>query len=332
MFAQDRSGYKAFARVFDLIRDMNVAKSYYETDLFNIEEILSILEMRNQLGGKRARAFIKYVAEVVRHSTPPLPTVDTSRYPADWHSRLLSDAAIWEPYFYFIANLFSLRIERPTDQSTFNIESDQPAATYSVITLNYDLALEIMSQFLASAFRGGGNFRFAVLPDKPAKNDVPLAKLHGSANSDQIIPPTWNKGINKKMAEVWSGAHEILRKANHIRILGYSLPIADAYIKYLLKSAAIEAPHLKQIDVLCRDSDGQTWARYRDFIKFDYARFAMAGVGDYFEMVKATTTSGVSINQPSLSCNRLEAAHEKFFKSNSFNLSKGPPREEALIV
>ena len=70
MFAQDPSRYKHFAKVFELIREMNVAKSYYETDLFNIEEILSILEMRDQLGGKRAKRFIKYIADVIEHYTP----------------------------------------------------------------------------------------------------------------------------------------------------------------------------------------------------------------------------------------------------------------------
>ena len=39
MFAQEPNRYKSFAKVFELIRDMNVAKSYYEADLFNIEDI-----------------------------------------------------------------------------------------------------------------------------------------------------------------------------------------------------------------------------------------------------------------------------------------------------
>ncbi len=332
MFAQDPHRYRTFAKVFDLIREMNVAKSYYETDLFNIEEILSILEMRDQLGGKRAKRFIKYIAEVIRHFTPPAPVADTSKYPANWHARLLADAAVWEPYFYFILNLFNLRLERPAGQSTFQVEAERIVARYSVITLNYDLILETVSQFLVSSFRGAGKFRFAALPEKGTNTHVALAKLHGSVDTDQIIPPTWNKRINKAMTEVWSGAHEILREANQIRIIGYSLPVADAYIKYLLKSAVIDAPHLKQIDVLCRDSDGQTWARYRDFIKLDYTRFATADVATYLGAIKDMTSSGVAITQDFLSCNRLEQAHEQFFNTHSFSLRVGPPQPDVVIA
>src|SRR6266478_4541085 len=156
----------------------------------------------------------------------------------------------------------------------FLVGADQRAAKYSIITLNYDLVFETLSQCLTNSFRGGGNFCFALIPKKPDRDTIALDKLHGSVDTSRIIPPTWNKGINRAMVDVWSAAHEILKQANQIRIIGYSLPVADAYIKYLLKSAVIDTPHLKQIDVLCRDSDGQTWARYRDFIKLDYARFA----------------------------------------------------------
>jgi hypothetical protein len=301
MFSEDPKRYKHFEKVFQLIRDMNVAKSYYETDLFNIEEILSILEMRDQIGGKRAKRFIKYISDVILHYSPPVPVSDTTRYPANWHTRFLADAAIWQPYFYFVANLFNLRIGRPTGQVIFEVKADTVAARYSVLTLNYDLVLETISQFFTSSFRGGGRFHFAESYGKLAEGEVRLGKLHGSVGRDDIIAPTWNKGINKAMVKVWDGAHEILKQANQIRIIGYSLPLADAYIKYLLKSAVIDTPHLKQIDVLCRDSDGRTWERYRDFIKLDYARFADADVLSYLETIKQTTAGGVAITQDFLS-------------------------------
>ena len=133
------------------------------------------------------------------------------------------------------------------------------------------------------------------------------------------------------MITTWAAAHEILREANQIRIIGYSLPLADAYIKYLFKSAVIDAPHLKQIDVICRDSDGQTWNRYREFIRLDYARFAIADVTSYLDVVRGVVTSGVAITQPAIYCNRLEAAHEQFFGANGFNLRTGPARPEFVM-
>ena len=286
--------------------------------------------MRDQLGGKRAKRFIKYIAEVIRYYTPPAPAPDTSRYPANWHERLLAESGVWQPYFYFVANLFNLRIERP-EGGMFQVEAEQQAAKYSIITLNYDLVFETLSQCLTNSFRGGANFCFTLVSEKRDRDTIALAKLHGSADTGQIIPPTWNKGMNRAMVGVWSATHEILKQANQIRIIGYSLPIADAYIKYLLKSAVIDTPHLKQIDVLSRDSDGQTWARYRDFIKLDYARFASIDLSEYFDFIKGTTTSGVSITQTTLSCNRLEAAHEQFFNAKGFNLRTGPRRPGVVV-
>ena len=39
----DTARYMHFQQVFDLIRDLSVAKDYFDTDLFNIEKVLSIL-------------------------------------------------------------------------------------------------------------------------------------------------------------------------------------------------------------------------------------------------------------------------------------------------
>jgi hypothetical protein len=45
---------------------MSVSKNYFETDLFIIEEILSILEMRQQIDGPTTRAeFVRYLIDVI---------------------------------------------------------------------------------------------------------------------------------------------------------------------------------------------------------------------------------------------------------------------------
>lgn len=71
-----------------------------------------------------------------------------------------------------------------------------------------------------------------------------------------------------------------------MRILGYSLPESDSYIKYLLRAAIVASPyqHLKTIDVLCRDSDGTTRKRYDAFIRFPGYRFKAATVEEYLEL------------------------------------------------
>src|SRR5207248_384160 len=110
---------------------------------------------------------------------------------------------------------------------------------------------------------------------------VLLLKLHGSVATGEVIAPTWNKAISKRMSAVWQQAHDVLAAANQIRIVGYSLPVADAYIKYLVKSAVMTAPNLKRIDVICRDRTDQVASRYKDFVRFRYARFSNADVLQY---------------------------------------------------
>ena len=49
LYFKDKSKYAYFDEVFNLIDEMSVSKNYYNTDLLNIEEILSILEMQSFL-------------------------------------------------------------------------------------------------------------------------------------------------------------------------------------------------------------------------------------------------------------------------------------------
>jgi hypothetical protein len=100
-----------------------------------------------------------------------------------------------------------------------------------------------------------------------------LAKLHGSVDDMSIIPPTWNKSIHKKIDLEWRLAYKLLSSANHIRILGYSLPDNDAYVKYLLKSSILESENLKTIDIICMDKDEQVKSKYDSFISLKYPKY-----------------------------------------------------------
>jgi hypothetical protein len=319
MFAADPTEYASFRDIFTLINRMGSIQSYYQADLFNIEEILSILEMDQQLEGKRSKRFAKYIADVVRFYTPPDPTADPPKFPGNWHERPMSNNMQWISYFYFAASLLRIRIRQDLSNAnrTFPINPDDSNPNvYSIVTLNYDLVFEKLSQYLTRFFPNEGRVEFALGSEPINTKDhhlVPLAKLHGSVDADNIIAPTWNKGIGRKILEVWTAAHELFSSANEIRIVGYSLPVADAYIKYLLKSAVVTSPHLKQIDIICRDSDGSTRNRYREFINFKYARFTDADIYDYLEFVRMETTTRGRMTDASLAFNQLESAHSQFF-------------------
>jgi hypothetical protein len=114
----------------------------------------------------------------------------------------------------------------------------------------------------------------------------------------------------------WNLAFKLLAAANHIRIIGYSLPVADSYVKYLLRGAAIESQHLKRIDVLCLDdSKRSTHQRYSDFIDFQNFRFVCARTEDYVKQVYDLTGGPSRAGTKALDFAYLEQAHEEFFRS-----------------
>lgn len=263
-----------FKDVLDTLSQVHVANSYYATDVFNIEEILSILDMQDQVtGGSRSRSFTQFIKQVIGHYTPQL--LD-SPAPQRW-SELLFWARPWEDYAVFISAALGYRFTRT---NTFNsttpdrahysadLETDRHTS-YSFITLNYDLVLELIADHLRDRFTAGPRFSRRV-----GEAGVPLAKLHGSIDSEDIIPPTWGKTLAARAIHAqWQRAYQLLREANDIRIIGYSLPDTDAYVRYLLRAAVIETPNLKRIDVLCLDPSEQVSKRYRDFVTFRNWRF-----------------------------------------------------------
>jgi hypothetical protein len=311
MYFAAPTGLAHFNEVFEMIKEMSVSKNYFETDLFNIEEILSILEMDRQLQGKSLdESFKRYLHDVVDHFTPGVTRREN--LPGNWH-RYAFSSELENAYGFFIASLLNLsvntreRVELETPRPRKIVELackpvSPSCASYSVVTLNYDCVVEGFTRFYDACADG----------ERPTP--LPVLKLHGSIQSGRIIPPTWNKALHPELVEIWKQAFEVLREANHIRIIGYSLPTADSYVKYLLKSAAMQAPHLKSIDVLCLDKTGSVKARYDEFISFYRYRFTRASVVDYLKGLFEDLVKPCEHNFGSpVVCNKLEQYHEQFF-------------------
>jgi len=156
-----------------------------------------------------------------------------------------------------------------------------------------------------------GTIKFNTQEDLAFWNEIPLAKLHGSLDTGVIVPPTWAKGNNPKINSIWKNAYKILCEANHIRFIGYSLPIADSYIKFLLKSAVVKTEHLKSIDVICLDNDGSVRKRYDEFLEFNYYKFANVDVTEYLTML-SSQYKGISPRKEMVRMNALEKIHYTF--------------------
>ncbi|HEX6901709.1 MAG TPA: SIR2 family protein [Thermoanaerobaculia bacterium] len=325
LYFSDPQRYRYFEDVLNAIAKMSVVKNYYSTDLFNIEEILSVLAMQQNLRGRRLKkAFLAYIADVISYYTPIF--LPTENLPSNWQDRIFASAG--HPgslYGAFVANLIQLRVSPAEIEGMFRASSFQESdaiyvqesdATYGIITLNYDLILERFLDYIETAFVNTGILRFA---SNCLDGGVPLAKLHGSVDTGIMVAPTWNKTLARNLLPAWKTAFQLLAKANHIRIIGYSLPTADAYIKYLLRAAAIESPHLKKIDVLCRDDrKGSVRARYEEFIDFANFRFVNGNVVDYLRPNVFTRIQRADSRElRAIEFRGLEAGHEHFFSTQA---------------
>jgi hypothetical protein len=132
-----------------------------------------------------------------------------------------------------------------------------------VVTTNYDLVLESVCEYaqIATPLLSGGEkvaFRRASGKREIGSGKASLAKLHGSVDDCDIVPPTWSKGDTPEYAKPWNLALEVLSEAQEIRIIGYSLPEGDSYVR-----------DLRKVHVVCWDPDneGQVEERYKRFVK-----------------------------------------------------------------
>lgn len=64
------------------------------------------------------------------------------------------------------------------------------------------------------------------------------------------------------------------------------MPVGDAYVKYLLKSAAIGNPLLSTIDVICLDPDRSVRERYKQFVSLRNFRFCSCQTFDYLNGIR----------------------------------------------
>jgi hypothetical protein len=68
LFSENPNKYARFAKVFQQIKELSICKNYFKTDLFNIEDILSLLEMRATLAGQSQVRddFMQYIRDVMQ--------------------------------------------------------------------------------------------------------------------------------------------------------------------------------------------------------------------------------------------------------------------------
>jgi len=183
LHATNGSGDKAedFENVFKAIGALQQVHSKSQLDLTNIESIFTALEIANVLGklpsfeADEIPNVIKSLKEVI---------VKTLEQTIDFPTRS-SHIDAPAAYVNFVKLIQYLRADAHPQQSV------------SVITFNYDIALDM------AFFRGGIGPDYGIPPDPGARNPVQLLKLHGSLNwavrkdSDSVYPLQLNKFFEK---------------------------------------------------------------------------------------------------------------------------------------
>ena len=262
---------KAFLSVFSYFDDYSKVKNIMNADFYNIEELLSIIEMDSFLKNKRAiyKNYLIYLEEVIKHYTPKFEDEDDE---------------VFDIYSQFLEYVFN--ISRTSRDNRYKIFNENGS---SIISLNYDLILELtleeMNLYNRSKGYGLNNFSFnyGISNNYLEENyrsinsefTLNYAKIHGSINfqlnrSPIIIPPTWNKTSSKEMKGVWQFAHQLLAQTENIVFIGYSLPTTDLYVKYLLINGIKDSFNLKQVKVICPDFDGSIEKRYKTFFDANF--------------------------------------------------------------
>jgi hypothetical protein len=111
MFFVEPEKYKYFQDVLSTIQSISNIKNYYNCNLFNIEEILSILEMNYNLKqDNQLNKFQDYIADVIKYYTPPFKP---KKYKANWLVNIFkSSNKIWELYCHFVLSILNIKFEK----------------------------------------------------------------------------------------------------------------------------------------------------------------------------------------------------------------------------
>lgn len=330
-FDKTSGDFSYFSEVFAKLRDLSVIKNYAKTNLHNIEEVLSLLEMEAFATDASFKdKYLTYLRDVITLCTPEfkLAESDPHKWPGNWHDFCFG-AGLWHRnYGHFACGLMNLKLVKsnlPSGELRLWAEPEPSDATYSVITTNYDMVLESLLILVNQHFRSSAaelRMCFTHSPPNPPSYPLPpfvlnYAKLHGTLRPFKIVAPTWNKAGSADMQPTWKLAFSSLHDATHVRVIGYSMPATDSYVRYLLMMGLRETQNLKRVDVICLDGDGATQRRYDEmFHEFPNYHFLSAKTEDYLKSLfqgsrlqRAPDGNGM-ILQPS-----IESGHDGFMTS-----------------
>jgi len=292
-----RDAYSDFERIFNAISALQPVHSKSQLDLQNIESVFAAFEMAQTLHTlsnykpseiNALSNSMKSLIVTTIQLTMKLPVNNLLPYPPD-------------PYDSFFKLLMHLKEDVQPKQTvaviTFNydlgldytsyfneqplwygLDDNQPPQTIPVLKLHGSMNWAFCSKcakaipwYLKDYY---SKRRWDIFPD--TKNvtigiSSHLIEYEGhSHNLDSyplVVPPTWNKsGYYRVLAPVWSSAAKHLREAENIFVIGYSLPMSDAFFRYLYALSTVGPQPFKRFWVFNPENSGETEKRFREIL------------------------------------------------------------------
>lgn len=305
-----------FKRVFQTISKLQAVHSKAKLDLHNIESIFTTLEI-GQILGKLPGINSDDIQDVIDSLKKVIViTLErTIKFPVTRRESRGGQRLVGPHNYQHLSNLLHY----------VNTKAS-PNRSTSVITFNYDVALDV-----AMCRKGLGPV-YGFGPEVKCEFPIKLLKLHGSLNwavSDGlvhpftfeklfshyyyfeplignqdfgylpigselknlfsehlqlevepepvIIPPAWNKAdYHRILPTIWGEAAKELEEAEHVFIIGYSLPETDAFFKLLYGLGTAGEKILQRVVVYNPDDSGVVENRFREMMgqgsldKFSY--------------------------------------------------------------
>jgi hypothetical protein len=299
----------------NLIKKYSVIKNIMNCNLLNIEELLSIYDMKLFTANSKKKTIIQtFIKSVISYYQDKFLSTFKITNRAQ---NIVATSNSQDYYAVFLLNMFGIEttghevyVVGDHNRYEAKVTGFNKSCNYGIITFNYDTILEKISHGIATRLDyHDNNFLNTLVIDD---DTIRYCKLHGSIDKGTIIPPTWAKSSFPQVKKDWEDAFTLLKLANDIRIIGFSFPDTDSHVSYLFKSALSENENLKKIDVICLDNNDYIKNKYTSKFCFENFRFKNAGVEDYFGLI----SKAVSNNRINYAHDTLEYIHEHFMAQN----------------
>ena len=163
---RDDAKYGYFSEVIDLVKQTISAEKYFQHDSGNIEEALSLLEMKSSIESDSPKdSLVKFIVDVIKASTPPVPESDLTNVPKPRWNHIFTTDRKWQGYCALVASLNHL--EFVDEGSSILVKKGKPDVRYSILSLNYDMVFENACAFLNKFFvhESGESVAFRQTPD-----------------------------------------------------------------------------------------------------------------------------------------------------------------------